>query len=199
MHIPGKILKKTVAAMRRFFYRAISDATVEGRPHKAAPVLAQGAGTVRFGDRCHAGLDYDTAFWNSYLFFNPRTKSSRIQIGDDSWIGNHFVAISEGPGIFIGCGALIGTHVEIYDTDFHTVKPSVRLSEPPKREKVIIGNDVWIGNHVIILKGTEIGDHSVIAAGAVVTGKFPGNVVIGGIPAKIIKNLNDDERTFSHG
>lgn len=50
-----------------------------------------------------------------------------------------------------------------------------------------IGNGCWIGAKTTILDGTEIGDGCVIAAGAVVSGKFPKNVVIGGIPAKIIK------------
>ena len=49
---------------------------------------------------------------------------------------------------------------------------------------------MWIGNDVIILKGTEIGDDSVIGAGAVVTGgKFPSNVVIAGNPARIVMNI----------
>jgi len=55
---------------------------------------------------------------------------------------------------------------------------------------IVIGRNVWIGNNAIILKGTEIGDNSVIGAGAVVTGgKLPSNVVIAGNPARILKEL----------
>ncbi len=185
-----KIIRKTVAISRQFFYKMLSDAKIEGSPKYAAPMLAQGAGTVHFERNVHVGLVYDTDFWTSYVFMNPRTKESRIEIDSDSWVGNHFVAISEGPGIFIGKNVLIGTRVEVYDSDFHTLLPNVRLSETPKRAAVKIGDDVWIGNNVTILKGTEVGEHSVIAAGAVVTGKFPSCVLIGGVPAKIIRKID---------
>lgn len=50
-----------------------------------------------------------------------------------------------------------------------------------------IGNDCWIGAKATILDGTVIGDHCIVAAGAVVKGVFPDNVIIGGVPARIIK------------
>lgn len=52
---------------------------------------------------------------------------------------------------------------------------------------VKIGNDCWIGAKATILDGTVIGDHCIVAAGAVVKGVFPDNVIIGGVPARIIK------------
>lgn len=189
MRIASKVLRKVCAAFRRSFYRLISDAKVIGRPLCAAPVLSQGAGTVSFGKNVHVGLDYDTDFWTSYVFLNPRNPESKIEIGEGSWVGNHFVAISEGPGIFIRKNVLIGTHVEVYDSDFHAVNVRTRLQSDAKRSAVKIGNDVWIGNNVTILKGTEIGEHSVVAAGAVVSGKFPPNVVLGGVPAKVIRQI----------
>lgn len=50
-----------------------------------------------------------------------------------------------------------------------------------------IGNDCWIGAKATILDGTVIGNHCIVAAGAVVKGTYPDNVIIGGVPAKIIK------------
>lgn len=196
MRIASKVLQKVCAAFRRSFYRLISDAKVIGRPLCAAPVLSQGAGTVSFGKNVHVGLDYDTDFWTSYVFLNPRNPESKIEIGEGSWVGNHFVAISEGPGIFIGKNVLIGTHVEVYDSDFHAVNVRTRLQSDAKRAAVKIGNDVWIGNNVTILKGTEIGEHSVVAAGAVVSGKFPPNVVLGGVPAKVIRQIEFCNEVF---
>ena len=52
-----------------------------------------------------------------------------------------------------------------------------------------IGNNVWVGTKVTFLDGSKVGDNCVIAAGAVVNGEFPNNVVVGGIPAKILKEI----------
>ena len=56
--------------------------------------------------------------------------------------------------------------------------------------KVVIDENVWIGNNVMILKNSEIGKNSIVAAGAVVSGVFPPNVIIGGVPAKVIKEID---------
>lgn len=57
---------------------------------------------------------------------------------------------------------------------------------------MIIGDDVWIGGNVTILPGVNIGNNVIVAAGAVVTKDVPDNCVVGGVPAKILKPLEDD-------
>ena len=52
-----------------------------------------------------------------------------------------------------------------------------------------IGKKVWIGSHVTILPGVTIGDHAIIAAGAVVAKDVPANTVVGGVPAKTLKHI----------
>jgi maltose O-acetyltransferase len=54
---------------------------------------------------------------------------------------------------------------------------------------VSIGNNVWIGSRVMILKGASIGDNSVIAAMSVVTSAIPANCVAAGVPAKVIRKI----------
>jgi maltose O-acetyltransferase len=66
----------------------------------------------------------------------------------------------------------------------------VDASNRTTEKEVKIGNDVWIGTRVVMLPGVEIGDHSIIGAGAVVTKSFLPNSIIGGVPAKLIKNRN---------
>ena len=56
-------------------------------------------------------------------------------------------------------------------------------------DRVSTNNNVWIGNNVKILKNTYIGDNSIVAAGAVVSGTFPKDVILGGVPANIIKQI----------
>ena len=57
------------------------------------------------------------------------------------------------------------------------------------RKGVSIGNDCWIGANTAILDGVELKDRTVVAAGSVVTKSFEGNVLLGGIPAKVLKKI----------
>jgi acetyltransferase-like isoleucine patch superfamily enzyme len=74
------------------------------------------------------------------------------------------------------------------DFEAHRIDPEKRREIGTIRE-AIIGNNVWIGNNVAILKNTIIGNDSIIAAGAVVSGIFF-LVIIGGVPAKIIRKID---------
>lgn len=75
------------------------------------------------------------------------------------------------------------------DFEAHGIHPDER-SNVGEIGSVVIGENVWIGNNVTILKNSVIGENSIIAAGAVVSGVFAENVIIGGVPAKIIKKLD---------
>ena len=55
-----------------------------------------------------------------------------------------------------------------------------------------VGKDVWIGGNATILPGITIGNNVVVAAGAVVTKDVPDNCLVGGVPAKVIKNIEND-------
>ena len=63
----------------------------------------------------------------------------------------------------------------------------------PNKGNITVGNDVWIGTRAIIMPGVEIGDHSIVASGAVVTKSFEPYSVIGGVPAKLIKKRTDTQ------
>ena len=56
---------------------------------------------------------------------------------------------------------------------------------------IVIGNKVWIGDNATILPGVTIGENSIVAAGAVVTKDVPANVIVGGLPARIIKTIEE--------
>ena len=89
----------------------------------------------------------------------------------------------------IGNHVLVGPDVQIY-TATHPLDAKTRNSLLEFAKPVTIGNDVWIGGGAIICPGVTIGDGVVIAAGAVVTKSVPENVVVGGNPAKIIKEID---------
>ena len=92
----------------------------------------------------------------------------------------------------IGANCLIGDQVSIFDSNFHAVDEGGVAREAP----VKIGRNVWVGFRAIILAGVEIGDHSVIGAGSVVTKSIPSRVLAAGNPARIIRELrvSDDFR-----
>ena len=108
-----------------------------------------------------------------------------IHIGKSVFI-NSCCQFQDQGGIFIGDGCLIG-HSVVMATLNHDFNPAKRqnLHHAPIR----LGQRVWVGAHATITAGVTIGDNAVVAAGAVVTKDVPANVVVGGVPAKIIKHI----------
>ncbi len=95
--------------------------------------------------------------------------------------------------VAIGDRCLFGPKVQIY-TATHPINWKVRGSLLEYGSPITIGSDVWVGGGAILCPGISIGDRSIIAAGAVVTKNVPADVLVGGNPAKIIKQLeNKDE------
>lgn len=91
--------------------------------------------------------------------------------------------------IYFGKGVKIGPRVQIYTVN-HPIEPKERLDKNYSiASPVIIGDNVWIGGGSIINPGVTIGDNTVVGSGSVVTKSFPNNVLIAGVPAKIIKNI----------
>lgn len=119
-------------------------------------------------------------------------------------IGNHTmlngVCIVSYRKIEIGNECQIASSTIISDTDFHPVNPELRSKQvrgekfpfdSVGKKEIKIGNNVWIGWNCTILKGVEIGDDSIVAAGSVVlAGKYPKGSLIAGNPAKVVKTYS---------
>ena len=110
-----------------------------------------------------------------------------ITIGKNVFINSDCKFQDQG-GITIDDGALIG-HGVVLATLNHDMDPAKRQQLHPA--PIHIGKCVWIGANATITGGVTIGDNSIVAAGAVVTKDVPANVVVGGVPAKFIKKIEN--------
>jgi acetyltransferase-like isoleucine patch superfamily enzyme len=179
-----KLFQKT----RVIFYSFISEIKISA--HKSQPVLMNGKGIIKIGENVKFGVRNSPYYYSGYTYLDARRKESYIEIGDNTIINNNFTIISDGKKIIIKKNCLIGTNVEIVDSNFHGISPKNRFGgNDVEKDDVTIEENVFIGNNVSILKGVTIGSNSVIGNGTIVTKDIPENVIAAGCPAKIIKYL----------
>ena len=182
------MLCQLIQHLRIIFFRLISNATIRGNPTLNQPLLALGAGEIRTEGKVVIGYFPSPYFFSTYSNIEARNKSAIISIGHGTLINNGFCAIAEHSSITIGDAVLVGTNVEIIDSDFHGIKiTDRRISKPEWAKPVSIADSVFIGSNVKILKGVSIGAGAVIANGSVVSTDVPPNSIFGGNPAKLIK------------
>lgn len=152
------------------------------------------------------------------LFLRPAFKSYGKNFHFDPWGQYTYRTISVGDDVFIGKGAcimaaettitfgnkiMLGPNVTIRGGNHNTsvigaYMYDVKHKRPEDDQPVIIEDDVWIGAGATVLKGVTIGRGSIVAAGAVVTKSMPENSIIGGIPAKVIKQRFSDQDWEKH-
>ena len=110
-----------------------------------------------------------------------------VEIGDNSGLGVESEIY--GP-VTIGKSVMMGPEVVIY-TRNHKHEQGMPFCKQGYEDyaSVTIGNNVWIGRRVMFMPGSSVGSNVVIGAGAVVTGNFGDNVIIGGVPAKVIRKM----------
>lgn len=150
-------------------------------------VFFTGKGLIEIGKSCSFGFKLGGFHRGGCIEFQARDENARIKIGNEIWTNNN-IMLCAANYIEIGDNSLIGQNVTIMDFEAHGIEPNKRRLRGVVGQ-VIIGSNTWIGNNVMILKNTEIGDNSIVATSAVVSGRFPSNVIIGGVPAKIIREI----------
>ena len=110
-----------------------------------------------------------------------------VVIGDHTRIGLHNTII--GP-VRIGSHVNLAQGITVTALNHNFKDSDKRIDEQGvSTNPVTIGNDIWIGANAVILPGVTIGDHSVVAAGAVVTKDVPPHSLVAGVPAKVIKQI----------
>ena len=125
----------------------------------------------------------------SINFGSARGTRGNVQIGSRCFI-NTDVSIDAAAPVTIGDCVAIGNHVVI-TTSNHEIGDSQYRAGPLKLEPVTIEDGAWIAARVTMLPGVTIGAGAVVAAGAVVTRDVPANTLVGGVPAKLIRTLEE--------
>lgn len=123
------------------------------------------------------------AHWSSIVICPERIERKYWRPYPGYMPGQYIQAIN---GISIGRNVRMGPGVKLISAS-HNLND---FSKHDPAEPITIGDNCWISANAIILPGVKLGEHVVVAAGAVVTKSFPDNCLIGGVPAKIIKELN---------
>ncbi|MFF1571176.1 acyltransferase [Leifsonia sp. NPDC058292] len=122
-----------------------------------------------------------------------------VSVGEGTWVGRRSeFAASPRASITIGAQCDISQDV-LFVTGSHETGTAEKRAGAGTNLPILVGDGCWIGARALILGGTTIGAGSIVAAGAVVRGEFPPNVLLAGVPAKIIKQLDEGGEVAGSG
>lgn len=190
----AKILQKIRVAYYRYI---VSNIKVSGKfkIHSATIFHSMNGGKICIADNVHLG------YYPSHLFFNACNhidvrggSNAMISIDSGTFINNNFSLVAYREGIHIGRNCFIGTNFQAMSSDFHGLTIKNRNDEKYiQSASVKIGDNCFIGNNVIVLKGVKLGSGCVVGSGSVVTKSFGANLIIAGNPARLIKEIKQEE------
>lgn len=117
---------------------------------------------------------------------------TQIAIGPRTFVNYECVMLDVAP-IRIGAACQLATRVQLL-TATHPIDPEPRRRGWESAEPITIGDNVWLGGGAIVCPGVTIGADTVVGAGAVVTKDLPEGVVAAGVPARVIREIGDEDR-----
>lgn len=123
-------------------------------------------------------------FWCDYGY--------NITVGD-YFYSNHNLIITDGAEVTFGDNVFIAPNC-CFTTAEHAIDPHQRKAGIEIAKPITVGNNVWIGAGSTVLAGVVIGDNTVIGAGSVVTKSIPSNVVAVGVPCKVMREINQEDK-----
>ena len=135
-------------------------------------------------------IGHGTVFWGAPTLIGSGRFDQRLQIGDECWI-NIGCLLELGQPITIGNRVSLGQGVMILTTS-HRMGPPLRRAGEVEQQPVVIEDGAWLGARSTILPGVTVGPGAVVAAGAVVTKSVAPNLLVGGVPARPIRQLPTD-------
>lgn len=170
------------------FWTNASDEEGQGQLERQKLLAEKGGITI--GDHAFisplAMVDPDTLTIGAYSLIAAHAYvTGTISMGHDCTV-NAFTVVRG--NVTMGDGVRIGAHTSILGFN-HSMDPSEPVYKQPLTSKgITLGDDVWVGSNVVVLDGVTVGSHAVLAAGAVVTKDVPDWAIVGGNPAKFIRD-----------
>jgi len=146
-------------------------------PAAAAKILAELIGDLGEGAYIKPPLMVD---YGKYITIGPRT-----------FVNYNLVALDVAP-IIIGADCLLGPNIQLL-TPTHPLQPTPRRDKVEGAAPIVLKDNVWLGGGVIVCPGVTIGENTVVGAGSVVTKDLPANVVAVGNPARVIRELTEED------
>lgn len=139
---------------------------------------------ISIGDNCEflSRFNSNLIGINRPCSISTNTEKARILIGENCGFSGSVIGAFT--YIEIGNNVRCGANTLITDSDWHSDDPRSRESK-----EIIIGNNVWLGVNVVVLKGVTIGENTLIGANSLVTKSIPANVIAAGNPCKILKPI----------
>ena len=112
-----------------------------------------------------------------------------LSVGERSFVGHHshLACTENGSRLIVGNDCMISSYVQVRTGDSHSIL-DVDGNRINQAQSVTVGNHCWLGEGVKVLKGVTLAGDVIVSTGAIVTKSFGKNVLIGGIPAKVIKD-----------
>ncbi|WP_076956362.1 acyltransferase [Teichococcus deserti] len=133
--------------------------------------------SVRIGSHCNLG--------GLFIFV---ARGGCVEVDHHcSFNGSPRLLVHEKACIALGKGCLLAGGVDVTVSDMHSIVDIETGERINHARDVTVGEWVWIGQRATVLKGTRIGDGTIVGASAVVSGHYPGNCVITGVPARVVR------------
>ena len=186
IYLPFKIWHTTGVKIRATSQIKLAGRINLGNPDKRSAVVSRLPINIYFGEHSNINIGHSISIGPGVNIIVK--DNAQLSIGNSTYFTSdmHIEVVNS---LSIGSDCAISWGVTIIDDDHHQLL-GIEVKEQ-KQNLVSIGNKVWIGCNVTILKNTHIGNNCVIAAGSIVKGNFPDNSLIAGNPAKIVKQNID--------
>lgn len=180
LYLPGdpEIIEEQLQLLDRLYDY---NATRPREQKKRAEILKSMFAEI--GENCYIEPPLRTNFGGKHVHFGSNVYANfNLTLVDDTHI-------------YVGDNVMFGPNV-VVATAGHPILPELREKAYQYNSSVTIGKNVWLGAGVVIVPGITIGDGSVIGAGSVVVKDIPENVVAVGNPCRVLRSIDERDRTF---